>query len=507
MSEQPQTPELENQVENIIENDNKIVAQRTVKVRELEAMNINPWGERFDGAEKCAALREKFDPEAAPEVEQPACAAGRLMAIRLMGKSIFANLQDSSGRMQLFVGKNDLGDEAFALFKKLDIGDIVGVKGNLFTTRTGELTIKVKEFTLLCKSLRTLPEKFHGLTNVEQRYRQRYLDLMTNPDSMEVFRKRFAILREVRNFLSERDFVEVETPMMQPIPGGASAKPFKTYYEALSTDMYMRIAPELYLKRLLVGGFERVFEMNRNFRNEGIDRRHSPEFTMLELYQAYGNCETMMELIESMIKTVAMKVCGTLTIDNGAGKIIDLGKPWRRVTYHDLVREKGGADWFDVTYEERVKRAQALGLDVDNTTPDFEVTNEVYEKLIEHTLIQPTFVMRMPSVLLPLARACKDDANLVDVFELEINGQEIAPAYTELNDPIEQRKRFTEQFERDKAAGELMADKIDEDFLTALEYGMPPAGGMGVGIDRLVILLTGADSIRDVILFPHLKRK
>ncbi len=490
-----------------IENENNIFKQRVAKAQELEAQGVNPWGERFDGAEKCSELRAKFNPDAAPEVEQPAVAAGRLMAVRLMGKSLFANLQDSSGRIQLFISKGEIGDDAFALFKKLDIGDIVGVSGQLFTTRTGELTIKVHTFKLLCKSLRPLPEKFHGLTNIEQRYRQRYLDLMTNPDSMEVFRKRFAILREVRNFLSERDFIEVETPMMQPIPGGASATPFKTYYEALSTEMYMRIAPELYLKRLLVGGFERVFEMNRNFRNEGMDRRHSPEFTMLELYQAYGNCETMMELIESMIKTVAMKVCGTLSIDNGAGKVIDLEKPWRRVTYHDLVREKGGADWFDVTPAERLARAQALGLDVNANTPDFEVTNEVYEKLIEHTLIQPTFVMRMPSVLLPLARGCKDNPDLVDVFELEINGQEIAPAYTELNDPILQRKRLTEQFEREKASGEMMSDKIDEDFLTALEYGMPPAGGMGVGIDRLVILLTGADSIRDVILFPHMKRK
>ena len=502
----------ENQVENEavsaqLQENETIFEQRKAKALELAASGINPWGERFDGAEKSELLRKKFNPAAAPEVAQPATAAGRLMAMRVMGKSIFADLQDSSGKIQLFVSKNELGDEEFARFKKLDIGDIIGVRGNLFLTRMGELTIKVHEAKLLCKSLRPLPEKFHGLTNVEQRYRQRYLDLMTNPDSMEVFRKRFAILREVRNFLTERGFVEVETPMMQPIPGGASATPFKTYYEALSTEMYMRIAPELYLKRLLVGGFERVFEMNRNFRNEGIDRRHSPEFTMLELYQAYGNCETMMELIESMIKQVAMKVCGTLTIDNGAGKVIDLGKPWRRVTYHDLVREKGGADWFDVTPAERLKRAKALGLEVDETTPDFEVTNEVYEKLIEHTLIQPTFVMRMPAVLLPLARGCKDNPDLVDVFELEINGQEIAPAYTELNDPIEQRKRFTEQFEREKAAGELMSDKIDEDFLTALEYGMPPAGGMGVGIDRLVILLTGADSIRDVILFPHMKIK
>ncbi|MBQ4106706.1 MAG: lysine--tRNA ligase, partial [Lentisphaeria bacterium] len=363
----------------------------------------------------------------------------------------------------------------------------------------------VKKLTLLCKSLRPLPEKFHGLTDVEQRYRQRYLDLIVNEESREVFLKRIRIISELRRFMESRGFMEVETPMLQTLAGGASANPFKTFYEAINSPMYMRIAPELFLKRLLVGGFERVFEINRNFRNEGVDRRHSPEFTMMECYQAYGNCESMMELIEDLITTIAMKVCGTLQIDHGNGKVINLEKPWRRVTYHDLVREKGGDDWFDITPEERLARAKAMGLDVNENTPDFEVTNEVYEKLQEPNLIQPTFVMRMPAVLLPLARTCEDDPSVVDVFELEINGQEIAPAYTELNDPIDQRRRFMEQFEREKQPGDKLSDKVDEDFLVALEHGMPPAGGMGVGIDRLVMLLTGAEAIRDVILFPHLR--
>ena len=484
-------------------NVNELFQQRVEKAQAIAAAGMNPFGKRFDGDRRVADLRAGFQPDS--EEVQPAIAAGRMTAMRVMGKSIFADLRDSTGRIQLFIGKNEVSEEEFAFIRKLDIGDIIGVEGELFVTRTGELTIRVKKLTLLCKSLRPLPEKFHGLTDVEQRYRQRYLDLIVNEESREVFLKRIRIISELRRFMESRGFMEVETPMLQTLAGGASANPFKTFYEAINSPMYMRIAPELFLKRLLVGGFERVFEINRNFRNEGVDRRHSPEFTMMECYQAYGNCESMMELIEDLITTIAMKVCGTLQIDHGNGKVINLEKPWRRVTYHDLVREKGGGDWFDITPEERLARAKAMGLDVNENTPDFEVTNEVYEKLQEPNLIQPTFVMRMPAVLLPLARTCEDDPSVVDVFELEINGQEIAPAYTELNDPIDQRRRFMEQFEREKQPGDKLSDKVDEDFLVALEHGMPPAGGMGVGIDRLVMLLTGAEAIRDVILFPHLR--
>ena len=481
--------------------------QRAAKIREYQEAGVNPFGGAFPDVEMIEAVRTKELPPEGSELPAPsAVVAGRMTAKRGMGKSIFADLRDSTGRLQLFAGKSDMPEEMFALCRKLDIGDIIGVKGTLFTTKTGELTLRVKEVTLLSKSMRPLPEKFHGLVDVEQRYRQRYLDLIANPEVKDVFRKRSAIIREVRNFLADRGFMEVETPMLQPLAGGASATPFETFYGALNSTVYMRIAPELYLKRLLVGGFEKVFELNRSFRNEGLDRRHNPEFTMLEIYQAYSDCKGMMELIESMISTVAMKVCGTLKIDHGDGKIIDFTPPFRRATYHELCKEKGGEDWFDITPAERVERGQKLGLDVNASMSDLEVTNELYEKLVEPNNIQPTFVTRLPAELLPLANPCADDPSLVDVFELGVNGMELAPAYSELNNPIIQRQRFMDQFEATKEEGDELENKVDEDFLTALEYGMPPAGGMGVGIDRLVMALTGAESIRDVILFPQMKR-
>ena len=494
-------------VENSAVQTMDMFEQRTAKIREYQESGINPFGGAFPDVELIEVVRQKELPPEGSELPGPAAVvAGRMTAKRGMGKSIFADVRDSTGRLQLFAGKSDMSEEMFALCRKLDIGDIVGVKGTLFTTKTGELTLRVKEITLLSKSMRPLPEKFHGLVDVEQRYRQRYLDLIANPEVKEVIQKRSAIIREVRNFLCERGFMEVETPMLQPLAGGASATPFETFYGALNSTVYMRIAPELYLKRLLVGGFEKVFELNRSFRNEGLDRRHNPEFTMLEIYQAYSNCEGMMELIESMISTVAMKVCGTLKIDHGDGKIIDFTPPFRRATYHELCKEKGGADWFDITPAERIERGQKLGLDVNASMSDLEVTNELYEKLVEPTNIQPTFVTRLPAELLPLANPCADDPTLVDVFELGVNGMELAPAYSELNNPIIQRQRFMDQFEATKEEGDELENKVDEDFLTALEYGMPPAGGMGVGIDRLVMALTGAESIRDVILFPQMKR-
>jgi lysyl-tRNA synthetase class 2 len=424
-----------------------------------------------------------------------------------MGNAVFADIKDSSDSIQLFISKKIIGADIFKTFKKqFDIGDIIGVEGVLFVTKTGELSIKLNNLTLLSKSLRPLPEKWHGLTDIQQRYRQRYLDLIMNDKSREIFQRRFAIIREIRRFLEDRGFIEVETPMLQPIPGGAAANPFKTYYEALSHEMYMRIAPELYLKRLLVGGFEKVFELNRNFRNEGMSRRHNPEFTMIEIYQAYGDCSSMMNLVEELVTTVALNVFGTLKIEHANGNSIDLARPWKRVSYNELIMEKGGKDWFDITPAERVARAVEMGLDVDESRLDFDVTNEVYEKLIEATLIQPTFVTRLPAELVPLAKACSDDPRHVDVFELEINGQEVAPGYSELNDPIEQRKRFASQLEMHDEKDDA-EHKIDIDFLTALEHGMPPAGGMGIGIDRLVMMLTGAESIRDVILFPQMRPK
>lgn len=476
-----------------------IFEQRKAKIDEFSKAGLKPFGKRFDGAISTAEARALFVPDA--ETEPAVRIAGRMTAFRAMGKAVFADVKDSSGRMQIYVQRDAVGEDFFKLFKKFDIGDLVGVDGVLFQTRTGEITVKATACTLLSKSLRPLPEKYHGLTDMEARYRQRYLDLIMNDESRDVLRKRSIIIKEIRKYLDDKGYMEVETPMLQYIPGGAAANPFKTHYNALDTDMYLRIATELSLKKLLVGGYEKVYEINRNFRNEGMDRRHNPEFTAIELYQAYGNCETMMELVEDLIKTVAMRVNGTLVIKAG-GKEIDLGKPWRRAAYRDLVKEVAGENWFELSREEKYKKAKELGTQVLPDWTDLEITHEIYEKLVEDTLIEPTFVTRLPAELVPLARKCEDDPSLVDVYELEINGQEISPGYTELNDPIDQRQRFMDQV---TLSGKDPAQAVDEDFLTALEYGMPPTGGMGMGIDRLVMLLTGAESIRDVILFPQLR--
>jgi len=421
---------------------------------------------------------------------------------------MFIDVRDQSGRIQVYAQKNVLGDEQFEIFSQLDLGDIIGVRGTLFTTKTGEISIKLAGFTVLAKALRPPPAKWHGLEDTEIRYRQRYLDLMANPDIRDVFLLRSEIIREIRNFLNRRGFVEVETPMMQAIPGGAAAQPFVTHHNALGCNFYLRIALELYLKRLLVGGFEKVYEIGRNFRNEGLSRKHNPEFTMLEAYEAYGDYESMMELVQGLICHVAESVLDTLVIEhkNAEGKVvrtIDLNPPWRRVKYKDLVREVAGADWFDVTPAERRRRAiedLKLGGDIAAGYEDFEVTGAVFEKLVEPTLIQPTFVTHLPKELVPLAKVSEEDPSTVEVFECCINGQEIAPAYTEQNDPIEQRERLEHQ-----AGGEQQ--KLDEDFLVALEHGMPPAGGMGMGIDRLCMMLLGQESIRDVILFPQMRPK
>ncbi len=490
-----------NEVEEVLEED--IFSQRLKKINDLTEEGIKPFGERFDNSERVESIRARYIED--QEEPQTAIVAGRLTAFRIMGKSIFADVKDSSGKIQIYANNKLLGD-TFANYKGLNTGDIVGIEGELFITKKGELTIRANSYKLLSKSMRTLPEKFHGLTDVQQRYRQRYLDLITNDDSKKVFKQRIQIIREIRNYLEKDGYLEVETPMLQPLSGGAAATPFETHYNALSCSMFMRIAPELYLKRLLVGGFEKVFELNRNFRNEGMSRKHNPEFTMIEIYQAYGDCQTMMDLVEDMVTTVAQKVFGTLIIKHSDEKTIDLTRPWKRANYKDLIKEKAGDDFFDISIDEQVKVVQGLGLHADNKMSEVELANEIHEKIIEPGLIQPTFVTRLPEQLVPLAKKCDDDQTLVDVFELEINGQEIAPGYSELNDPIEQRKRFMEQVER----GDEGVDEdgtIDEDFLTAMEHGMPPAGGMGIGIDRLVMMLTGAESIRDVVLFPQMKLK
>ena len=482
-----------------MDDKNALIEQRRTKLAALQAKGLNPFAQKFAPTEKCAEARQNY-------VEGRAVAvAGRMTAHREMGKSQFIDLKDQSGRIQVYAQKQALGEEQWDIFKHLDLGDFVGARGTLFTTKTGEISLKLESFVMLAKALRPPPEKWHGLVDTETRYRQRYLDLMANDEVKRVFLLRSQIIREIRQFLHERGYVEVETPMMQAIPGGAAAQPFVTHHNALGCNFFLRIALELYLKRLLVGGLDRVFEIGRNFRNEGLSRKHNPEFTMLEAYQAYGDYETMMELVQSLVCRVAETTLGTLLVEHkdAAGnptRTINLTPDWRRVKYKDLVREKAGADWFDLAPGQRKVRATELGAEVGKEYEDFEVTGAVFEKLIEPTLIQPTFVTHLPKELVPLAKLSPDDPTTVEVFECCINGQELAPAYSEQNDPIEQRERLEHQ-----AGGEQQ--KLDEDFLVALEHGMPPAGGMGLGIDRLCMMLLGQESIRDVILFPQLKPK
>ena len=512
-----------------MDDTNSLIEQRKAKLKSLEAKGIFPFTNKFTPTETCQQARDHY-------LEgREVAVAGRITAHRDMGKSMFIDVRDQSGRLQCYAQKNVLGDEQFQVFTHLDLGDFVGAKGTLFTTKTGEISLKLASFTILAKALRPPPGKWHGLEDTETRYRQRYLDLISNLDVKDVMLKRSAIVRAIREFFHERGYVEVETPMMQAIPGGAAAQPFKTYHNALGCEFYLRIALELYHKRLLVGGVDRLFEIGKNFRNEGLSRRHNPEFTMLEAYCAYGDYETMMETVESLITTVAHTVLGTLLIRHTLGtppgqapepkvgetpqtmeaaklaapnpataqrteKTIDLTRPWKRAKYKDLVREKAGADWFEVSPAERRQRAHDLGAEIGKEYEDFEVTGAVFEKLIEPTLINPTFVTHLPKELVPLAKLTPDDPATVEVFECCINGQEISPGYTEQNDPIAQRATLEHQ-----AGGEQQ--KLDEDFLIALEHGMPPAGGIGIGIDRLCMMLLGQESIRDVILFPQLKPK
>jgi lysyl-tRNA synthetase class 2 len=430
--------------------------------------------------------------------------AGRVMAIRRMGKASFFHLQDRRGRLQVYVQQNKLGEEAYALFRSLDLGDIVGVWGRLFRTRTKELTLDVDGLRLITKCLRPLPEKWHGLADIEARYRQRYLDLMVNPDVREVFEKRSRIIRLLRRFFEERDFLEVETPMMQSIPGGAAARPFITHHNTLDMELYLRVAPELFLKRLLVGGFEKVFELNRNFRNEGISVRHNPEFTMLEFYQAYATFDDLMQLTEELFVCLAKEVVGSLTLAYG-DHLVDLTPPWRRLTIPEAIMRHGGATENDVRSLEGLNNfAKRKGVRVDSSAPYGNALVEVFEQVAEAQLIQPTFMTGYPIEVSPLARKNDQNPTLVDRFELYIAGRELANAFSELNDPGDQRQRFMEQMEARKA-GDDSANPIDDDYVRALEYGMPPAAGEGIGIDRLVMLLTNSPSIRDVILFPLLR--
>ncbi len=472
---------------------NEYREQRIANLRKLEELGFNPYGQAFERT-RLAEIRADF------AEDKTVRAAGRLMTVRRMGKASFATISDGSANFQIFIKKDLLSEQQFQGFSYLDLGDFVGVEGRLFTTRMGEPTIEVHAWNFLGKAILQPPEKFHGLQDVEERYRKRYLDLMMNPESRDRFNKRSAILAEIRNFLHARGFTEVETPMMQPQAGGAAAKPFYTHHNALDTEMVMRIAPELYLKRLIVGGFDKIFELGKDFRNEGIDRTHNPEFTVLEVYEAYGDRTSMKAIIEGLLPHLCDRVLGRMTVEYGEAKeILDFTPPYREIAYRDAVKQVMGDDWFDLTVEQARTKAEAQGVAIDPAWNHLLVTHEVYGKLVEKTLRQPTFVTRIPRQFVPLAKACPDDPELVDVFEFVVAGKELCPGYTEQNDPLAQRQAFADQAGDDP-------EKIDEDFITALEHGMPPTGGLGMGIDRLVMMLTGTEVIRDVILFPQMKQ-
>lgn len=475
----------------IMDEKNELIEQRYKNLEKLREAGIDPFTQSFSGIESTGAVKNDFS-------EGRRCRiAGRIMAKREHGKSMFADLKDFSGKMQVYVKKDLVGDGAFSVFKSLDIGDIIGAAGELFKTRTGEDTIQVTEFTVLSKSLLPLPEKWHGLKDIETRFRQRYVDLIVNDEVKEKFRTRFELIKHIRDKLTEKGFFEVETPMMHPIPGGAAGKPFKTHHEALDMDLYLRIAPELYLKKLLVGGFERVFEINRSFRNEGISVRHNPEFTMLEVYEAYSDCEGMMRLTEELIRSAAKDILGTEKFTY-QGREIDLTL-WKRVSFAELMDENFGIR-VDDPLKTWVKKLKAKGIEIEgDKVSKTQIINIVGELVEPQTETHPVFVVDMFKELSPLAKEKKDAPGLVERFELYIGGMEIANAYSELNDPIDQKERFEEQVKADPDA------MMDEDFVRALEYGMPPAGGLGVGIDRLAMIFTDSASIREVILFPHMR--
>jgi lysyl-tRNA synthetase class 2 len=480
-------------------------AVRRQKLADLRAAGRDPF--RANAAQthfSADALALYVDtPDNASDNTVRVSVAGRLVTIRMQGGSGFVKLLDQQGQIQLYVKKDLLGPDAYAEFKKLDFGDIIGATGTLFKTKAGEITLRVESYTLVSKALRPLPEKWHGLADAEQVYRQRHLDLIVNPDSRRRLLLRSRIVAHIRRFLEARQFIEVETPMLQTVAGGAAARPFTTHFNALDVDFVLRISLELYLKRMLVGGVDRVFEIGRNFRNEGIDRRHNPEFTMLEVYQAYTDYRGMMTLARDLVQSLCRDIIGATTIPcrdkENREHQVDFAAPWREVRYKDLITAAtNDPAWFTRAKSEKIAHCQAVALHVDPAWEDFEITNELYSKRIEPTLIQPTFVTHLPRELCPLAKLNPDDPTVIDVFELVIGGMEVAPAYSEQNDPDAQRRMFEAQ-----AGAEQQ--KVDTDFLLALEHGMPPAGGMGIGIDRLCILLTSADNIRDVILYPQLR--
>ncbi|MFO3689228.1 lysine--tRNA ligase [Staphylococcus felis] len=484
---------------------------RRQKLQELYDLGIDPFGEKFERTSNAATLKTDWDQFSKEELseqegESQTVIAGRLMTKRGKGKAGFAHIKDLSGQIQIYVRKDQVGEEQFDIWKSADLGDIVGIEGVMFKTNTGELSVKAKSFKLLSKALRPLPDKHHGLQDIEQRYRQRYLDLITNEESAETFINRSRILQEMRQYLNEQGFLEVETPMMHQIAGGAAARPFVTHHNALDATLYMRIAIELHLKRLIVGGLEKVYEIGRVFRNEGVSTRHNPEFTMIELYEAYADYEDIMNLTESLVTHVARKVLGTTTVQYG-DQDINLEPKWRRLHIVDAVKEATGVDFFQVQSDEEAHAlAKAHGIEVDKNMKYGHILNEFFEQKVEETLIQPTFIYGHPIEISPLAKKNPKDPRFTDRFELFIVGREHANAFTELNDPIDQRERFEAQLV-EKEQGNDEAHEMDEDFIEALEYGMPPTGGLGIGIDRLVMLLTNSPSIRDVLLFPYMRQK
>jgi lysyl-tRNA synthetase class 2 len=483
----------------LVPSESELLALRRAKLEVIRALGVDPFGGRFDVTHRPGELRASFVEGLAVRV------LGRITSWRDMGKTQFFDVSDLGGRIQAFFNAKNVSETEWTLLKDgIDIGDWVGIEGETFVTKMGEPSVKVTALTLLSKSLRPLPDKWHGVTDPEIKSRQRYLDLVANERSRDTFLKRSLMVAEIRRYLQDRGFLEVETPMLQAVAGGAAARPFVTHHNALNMPFYLRIAPELYLKRLLVGGYPKVFELNRNFRNEGISRRHNPEFTMLEAYWAGADFRVMADLVEDMVCQLAEKFCGGLLLEhrNAAGEVtrtINLERPWRRAAYKDLLREIDPS-WFDYSPERRRERAAELGVEISPAMEDYEVTQQIFEKLIEEKTFDPLFVTHVPKELVPLARQNVDDPSVVDVYELVINGQEISPGYSELNDPVVQRQRLLDQ------AGEEV-QSLDEEFLLALEHGMPSAGGLGLGVDRLVMMLTGAESIRDVILFPHLRAR
>lgn len=489
------------------EEQNELVRQRIEKIEQYRLKGINPYPPRYRRTHTAEEAKAEFRDDEKPRVS----AAGRLRSKRVMGKASFAHLEDQSGTVQLYARRDDLGEESYELFKSLDLGDVIGVEGFVFKTNQGEISVHVEKLTLLAKCIRPLPavkekdgQLFDEFADRELRYRQRYVDLIVTPRTRQDFIMRSRIITGIREYLTRRGYIEVETPMMQAIPGGAAARPFITHHNALDIDLYLRIAPELYLKRLVVGGFEKVFELNRNFRNEGISTRHNPEFTMLELYEAYADYETMMHIAEDMISGLADRLLGSMRLEY-QGATIDLTPPWKRASFVELIRQYSGLDFSTIASVEEARRAAgSVGVKTTDKMGLWEIAGEVFEEKVETNLVQPVFVTDYPRELSPLSKSREDNPDFVERFEIFIAGREMSNAFSELNDPFDQKARFEDQV-RKREAGDDEAQMMDYDYINALEYGMPPAGGMGIGIDRLVMLFVNTASIKDTILFPLLR--